>query len=612
VGTSRKRTRWAVALLAAAALLITFAVAAGTALAASDASPSASSVIRFGWTNDTDSINPFTGYESSATELDHLNYDLLVGFDAKTLKPAPELAESWTQSADGLEWTFKLRKGVLWSDGEPFTADDVVWTYNFVMSDSSNYYAGYVTYFDKVEKVDDLTVKITTSKIKANMLNLWIPIVPEHIWSKIPKKAINSTYPNDPPVVGTGPFQVVEWKKGDFVRLVRNDNYWRAKPKVKQIIFQTYQNADTMVQDLKSGSLAAIWNLPEAQFAALKKVKGIKPIAYVTKGFDELGFNCCTDSTSEGNPVLRDWKFRQALNWAVDREQIVKIAYGGYGKVGDTILQTDYWKDPDYHWNVPADQKYTFDLGKAKQALDAAGYKDTDGDGIRDHKGQPITLRLWARSESPTSQATGKLLTGWFEQIGLDIKYEVMDDGIMSDKMYATTKAGKPAPDYDMFIWSWGGDPDPDFILSVLLTSQIMSWSDTFYSNPEYDQLYLDQQVATSVEQRKQIIDEMQQILYEQSPYIIMSYAIDMEAYNIEKWAGWVQSPSPGGAVFYSADNIDSYIFVHPVAAKATDSGGLSTGAIVGIIVGVVVVLGIIVLLVVRRRGRGGREAEEI
>jgi peptide/nickel transport system substrate-binding protein len=592
-------------------LLAACGVFAGAALAADDP-PQSPTVIKFGWSNDPDSINPFTAYEGSGTELIHLNYDLLVGYDAKTLTPAPELAESWTQSDDGLEWTFKLREGVLWSDGEPFTADDVVWTYEFVMSDPSNYYAGYVTYFDSVEKVDDLTVKITTSKVKANMLNLWIPIVPEHIWSKVPKKLITSTYPNEPPVVGTGPFQVVEWKKGDYVRLVRNDKYWRAKPKMKEIIFQTYQNPDTMVQDLKNGSLAAITTVPEAQFEALKQVEGIDPIQFVTKGFEELGFNCCTDPTSKGNPVLRDPKFRQALNWAVDREKIVEIAYGGFGKVGHSILQSDYWKDPDYHWDPPADVKYTFDLEKAKQALDAAGYTDEDGDGIRDYKGEPINLRLWARSESPNSQKAGKQLTDWFEQIGLDITYEVMDDGVLSDKMYATTSGGKPAPDYDMFIWTWGGDPDPDFILTVLLTSQIMSWSDTYYSNPEYDQLYLDQQVATSPEQRKEIIDEMQQILYEDSPYIILTYAVDLQAYNTGKWSGWVRSPAPDGAAFYSADNVDSYIYVKPVAATAASEGGLSTGAIVGIIVGVVVVVGLFIFVMLRRGGRGKQTEEEI
>jgi len=385
VETSRKRTRWAAALLALAALLLAGAVGAGTAFAADDGTTADSgSVFRVGWTNDPDSLNPFLAYEGSATELEPLNYDLLVGYNAKTLAPEPELAKSWEKSDDGLVWTFHLREGVTWSDGEPFTADDVVWTYNFVMDDPSNYFAAYVTFFTEVKKIDDLTVQITTSKPKANMLNLWIPILPEHVWAKIPKKKALTTFKNEPPVVGTGPFQVVEWKKSDYVRLKRNDNYWRAKPKVKEVICQTYQNVDTMVQDLKQGNVAAIYPVPDAQFKSLDKVEGIKAINYVTKGFEELGFNCCQDSTSKGSPVLRDWKFRQALNWAVDREKIVQVAYSGYGKVGTSLLQPDYWKDPDYHWQPSAAEEYTFALEKAKQALDAAGYTDTDGDGIRD------------------------------------------------------------------------------------------------------------------------------------------------------------------------------------------------------------------------------------
>jgi peptide/nickel transport system substrate-binding protein len=307
--------------------------------------------------------------------------------------------------------------------------------------------------------------------------------------------------------------------------------------------------------------------------------------------------------------VLRDWRFRQALNWAVDREKIVRISYAGYGEVAQALLQPHYWSDPDYHWTPPADETYTFDLAKARQALDAAGYKDTDGDGIRDYKGKPIKLRLWARSESATSQRSGKLLAGWFRDIGLNIDLEIMDDGIISDKMYATTSDGKPAPDYDMFIWSWGGDPDPDFNLSVLLTSQIMSWSDTYYSNKEYDDLYLQQQVAMTSAKRKQIIDRMQQILYKESPYILLSYAIDLEAYNVAKWQGWVKSPANTGAVFFTADNIDTYIFVGP-KTEAASSGGLSTGAWIGIIVAAVVVIGGVVWLILRRRRQP--EVEEL
>jgi len=596
-----------VAILAVLAVLIVLGLAASAA--AESPSPGSSTILRLGWTNDPDSLNPFTAYESSGTELIHLNYDLLVGYDAKTLSPKPELAESWSHDADGKVWTFKLRQGVTWSDGEPFTADDVVWTYKFVMSDSSNYYAGYVTFFEEVEAVDDHTVRITTSKPKANMLNLWIPILPEHIWAKIPKKAATNTYQNKPPVVGTGPFQVVEWKKGDYVRLRRNDEYWRALPKVNEVICQTYDNADTMVQDVKKGSLAAAWNIPIAQFDSVGQTQGVKAIKYVTKGFEELGFNCSTEPTSKGHPVLADWKFRQALNWAIDRDKIIEIAYGGAANPGASLVQSNYFTDPDYHWEPPADQSYSYDPDKAKSALDDAGYKDVDGDGVRDHKGKPITLRLWARSESATSQRAGKLLAGWFKDVGLDIKLEIMDDGVMSDKMYASTDDGKPAPDYDMFLWSWGGDPDPDFILSVLLTSQIMSWSDTYYSNEEYDRLYLEQQVTMDPVERKAVIDRMQEIVYRESPYIILAYTLDLEAYNVAEWTGWVRSPANTGGVFYTADNIDSYIFVGP-KTEAAASGGLSGGAIAGIVIAALVVIGGVVWLLMRR-GRSSRRAVE-
>ncbi len=608
---SPQRRRW---LLACLALTLLGGLALGAAVALADnGSPSAASkvTIRFGWTNDTDSINPFTGYESSATELDHLNYDLLVGYDAKTLAPTPELAESWSHDASGKVWTFKLRKGVVWSDGEPFTAEDVVWTYKFVMSEPENFYAGYVTYFTDVRAVDDLTVEITTSKPKGNMLNLWIPIVPEHIWSKVPKETISSSFQNPPPVVGTGPFQVVERKKGDYVRLVANKKYWRATPKVDEIIFQTYQNQDTMVQDLKSGNLAAAWNIPHAQYDPLQKVQGIKTIKYVTKGFDELGFNCYQGETSLGNPVLKDWKFRQALNWAIDKEKILKVAYGGFGNYATSLIQTGYFKDPDYHWEPPADVAYSYDPEKAKAALDAAGYKDTNGDGVREADGKPINLRLWARQESQTSQSAGKMIADWLTQVGLGIKLEIMDDGIMSDRMYNTTKDGTPAPDYDMFIWSWGGDPDPDFILSVLLGSQIGGWSDTYYDNPEYNQLYADQQVALDPVQRKAIIDKMQELVYRESPYILLDYPLDVEAYNTAKWTGWVNSPDPDGGVFYTADNVDSYIFVGPKTdSGGAGEGGLSGGAVAGIIIGAVVVVGGGLFLLLR--SRRGKAMEEI
>ena len=127
----------------------------------------------------------------------------------------------------------------------------------------------YVKFITKVEATDDTHVVFTCSKPKANMLGLWIPILPEHIWSKISPKDAEKSFKNPPPIIGSGPFQTVEVKKGSFVRMVANKDYWKGAPKVDEVIFQTYQNQDTMAQDLKTGAIQTGWNIPSAQFAPL-------------------------------------------------------------------------------------------------------------------------------------------------------------------------------------------------------------------------------------------------------------------------------------------------------------------------------------------------------
>ena len=188
---------------------------------------------------------------------------------------------------------------------------------------------------------------------------------------------------------------------------------------------------------------------------------------------------------------------------------------------------------------------------KPGSQLDAAGYTDTDGDGIREYKGEPIELRLWARSESMSSQKAGKLIAGWFGQIGLEIDYQVLDDGFLADKQY-NYDGDTFAPDYDLFIWGWGGDIDPNFILSIFTTSQINGWSDCNWSNQEYD-AFLQQQRTIDPQKRKHRPPHAGDLLRE-SPYIVLMYPANYEAYNTEKWTGWVRSPAgDNGAVWFTA-----------------------------------------------------------
>ena len=352
-------------------------------------------------------------------------------------------------------------------------------------------------------------------------------------------------YTNKPPYVGSGPYTAVEWKKGSYVHLVRNPTWWGPKPKIDEIYFEYYTNNDTLLQDLKSGTIDGGTDLTATQMKQLQSEPGITARAVKVDEFEDLGFNCYS-GPSKGNPVLRDWKFRQALNWAVDLDKIASLVWGGTATPGTTIIPPNYYHDPDWHWEPPAGVKYTYDPAIANQKLDEAGYKDTNGDGVREYKGKPIELGLIAREESLQSQTTGKLIVGWFKDVGITVKLEVMDEATLGEKEL-NYDGSVFKPDFDMMLWGWYLDYDPGSMLSYLTKGQIENWNETCWWNPEYEKLYVQQSQELDAAKRKPIIDRMQQILYEQTPYIVTDYGPDFEAYNTAKWEGYIQIPNPNG-----------------------------------------------------------------
>ena len=604
----RKSRLLAAVIVALLGVGLLWGIASAMASSESPAADGGKTVLRLGWTSDCDNLNPFIGYESSSYEVWALNYELLVGFRASDLANVPGvgLATDWETSDDGKVWTFTITDQSMWQDGKPLTAADVAFTFNYIIDNELGMFTDYVQFIDKVEATDATHVVFTCSKAKANMLGLWIPILPEHLWSKVKPSEVENKFKNPPPIVGSGPFQTVEWKKGEFLRMEANKSYWRGAPKVDEVIFQMYQNQDTMAQDLKTGAIQSAWNIPGAQFDALNNEPNLDAIRAVTIGYDELGFNCADQKIypkSTGHPVLQDPAFRSALQWAVDQDKIVAIGYNGNAAPADTIITRDYYSaEADYHWTPPADQAYTFDLDKARQALDAAGYPDADGDGIREYKGKPIKLRLYARSSSVESQNCGKLIAGWFKDVGLKINYQVIDDGALGDKQY-NYDGDEYAPDFDLFIWGWGGDVDPNFILSIMTTDSIENWSDCMWSNAEYDKLFLEQQTTIDVQQRIEIVKRMQEIVYDESPYIVLVYPENLEAADTTNWTGWVRANDGKGAWWYNTQP-DTYLAVQPAAITTESDGGSNTGLIVGIIVAVIAVVLVVVLLLRRRGGR--------
>jgi peptide/nickel transport system substrate-binding protein len=611
--TSRRRP--AALLAAALAATIATVVVAGLvcglvqALAGTGSpAPSGKIVLRVGLVNEPDNLNPFIGTSTSSFLIFHLNYDMLTGYKASNVAPAPELAESWSHSPDGKIWTFKLRPGVKWQDGVPFTASDVAFTYEYIIRNNMASYTSYTVGIKQVVAIDPLTVRFVCSTSKANMLGMWVPIVPEHIWSKVSPKAAQNSFQNPPDIVGTGPFQTVEFKKGQDIRMLANKEYWRGAPRIDEVIFTPYQNPDTMVQELRSGTIDACWGIPEAQVAPLSRDHDFKTIVYPVKGIDELGFNCYTGA-SLGNPVVRDWRFRQALAWAIDRQQIVKIAYDGYAVPGSTLVVPGYYHDPDWHWQPPADQTIGYDPAKATQLLAAAGYRTVTGK-LLDKQGKPITLRLFACGAPPQGDNIGKLLAGYLGAIGIHVRFTYMDEGAMNDYLY-NTAGGKFVPNMDLYVYNWTGDVDPMFIFSIFLTNQINGWSDCAWSNATYDLLYNQQAAAIDPARRQAVLYQMQQLLYQQSPYVILAYPKGLEAVDTSRWTGWVQSPSGVGSAIYSTDNIDSYLYVHPVqtggAATAKSNGPLITF----LVTAAIAVVLIVVAVVLRRRRPKAVETEE-
>ncbi len=582
---------------------------AGARAASPSASPSPGGVIlRLGWTQEPDNLNVFVGYNATCWEIWALNYDYLFG-SGQHNQPTLDLANVFpTQanggiSANGKVWTIHIRSGVKFQDGTPLTAADVAFTYNYVIKNNVSQYTTYIAGIEKATELNPTTVQLTCAHSMALgfMETQSVPILPQHIWEHVPAAAATNTYGNKAPLIGSGPFQVVRYVKGSYIEMDRNPNYWGPKPTIDKIFFETYQDAETMVTDFDAGRLDGMWGIPVAQFQKLGSGSGAKAIAYPYYALDDLEFNCSTSKYSTGNPVLRDWKFRQALNYAIDRQRLCAIAEDGLAQPGTTILLPGTWVNPDYHWQPAAGQAYTFDLAKAGQLLTAAGYPLKNG--VRVNKqGKPIVLRLETPTDKPDEQTAVKLITGWLQRLGLTIRLSVLDSGTLDSAM-TNTHGSAWAPDYDLVAWDLVGNYDPGQTMDYFTTSQFGLNNDYYWSNPTFDKLAVAQAGAVDPQQRKAIIWQMQQIMYQQTPNIVMNYPDDLEAVNTAKWTGWTALWGATGPVWNCQGNIESYLRLRPATLAAASSGG-SSGPLIAVIVVVAIVAAVIALVVVRRRRR--------
>jgi len=612
----RTRVRRVVLFVAAAAaaaaviggLISSQATAASPTPATSASAGAGKVVLKIGTTDSIDSLNPFIGWFDLDYEVWANQYLMLCGRDPWTLEPDDKgVAKSWEVSPDSLTWTFHLNQGISWQDGEPVTAEDVAFTYNYIIDNDMSAFIFFLKYVKKAVVVDPYTVQVICTRPKANLTELWIPVLPKHIWSKIAPQYAATKFKNPPPIIGNGPFQVVDYKPDRYVRLVANKDYWLGPPKVDEVLFVFYENADSMVADFKLGKLAGVYLFPEAQYEGLKNMPGVEVIRYTWFNWDYLAFNCYTGE-SHGNPVLRDQRFRAALEYAIDREQIVKVAYYGHAIPGYTFLPPNSWKDPDYSWQPPDGVRRDFDLAKANQLLDEAGYTDSDGNGIREYRGKDIVLRLWATSGHLEGQRAAKLLADWFRQVGVGTKLAVYDSAIYNDRIW-NYDGDTFVPDFDLYLWTWDGYIDPGQSLDFFTTAQIENWNELAWSNKEFDRLDDLQSTTLDPNQRAEVIKQMQQVVYEDCPEIVLTHPYKLAAYRTDTWQGWERENYGTGAAFVGASGPWAYYNVEPTTAAAA-SGGTSSTWIVVVAVVAAAAAAVVAFVLVRRGRRAGAEEE--
>ena len=561
-------TRRLVRLLAAAALAFaTIPPSASPAGAADDG------VLRVGTVADLDSMNPWNTALSIGFEVFTLNYDMLVGF-GKDLEPVPGFAESWSRvdNADGtFTWTFKIHEGMKWSDGEPATAEDARWTYQFALDGiASQGYVG-LGYIDpdlynsgvtSVEAPDANTLVIHNTDPSDRILQMYIPILPKHIW-KDQTMATLDTFANDPRVVGSGPYQAVEWETGQFVRFDRNPNYWGTQGAEDEVVIQFFKSPDTMVQALKSGELDYAIGMNSDQFDDLKTQPNIKVVNGVTNGWTMLDLNSYDKDIPGGGAstkALRDPAFRDALGYAIDKQLLIDRVLGGYGEIGTTQVPPFQAK-----WHVEPDKPRTFDIEVAKQKLVDAGYA-LDASGQRlDKEGKPISLRLYLPTDSPNYPKMAEFIKGWFELVGIKVSTSVYDEATLLElELPPTEENPDHTADWDMIIWSWTGYADPNPLIQIFTTGLIGSTNDSLYSNPEYDRLYDAQNVAATDAERHDLMAKMQNIFYDDAPYHLLAYDDTLVAYRTDKFGGWTNQPANGYPLFGYGS------FGYPLLTKAS------------------------------------------
>jgi peptide/nickel transport system substrate-binding protein len=489
-------------------------------------------------------LNPLLGQLASEYRVWALNFDVLVAFDARTMRPDlnHSLATGWKISADRLTWTFHLRRGVTWSDGQSLTAADVAWTMNFVDKRVAPADAEAV----KTWTVEDpLTVVAHLRHPSVQMNSLWIYILPKHLWQGADTDQWKD-FRVPLPLVGSGPYVVTRWNPDGTTVMVRNRHFRRPNSGPQRVLMTYYRSGSAAAADLARNRLDVLpsdtIDVPDAQ--RLQRASGVRVYRSPPFGLEYWVFNLAPDVTSRVHKsVVHDRAIRTALAWAIDRSRLVQAALLGYGAPGNTQVSRSYGR---YSLDLSQDPYlgYHFDPARARRILDRAGWRPGP-DGVRAKSGARAAFEL-AYSGMPSDRRAATLIRAWARNVGIEIDLRVHDTATLLDLEYHRA-SGTLMPDFDSELWSIGGDPTPEFLLSLFTKAQLGVWNDSGFVDKTYELVYQQEIRAENEQARIAASHKLQRIATKYLPYIELYEADDIGAVNTRTWSDWATQPSSRG-----------------------------------------------------------------
>ncbi len=459
---------------------------------------------------DIGTLNPVLSTDVYSSYIWNQVFETLIGGSVVDGTDIPTgLADGWEISADGLEYTIYLNENIVWHDGEPFTSEDVIATFDGALAENSQSVRKVTveSVLDSYEAVDDYTVKFYAKAPSGIFLTEALGqfgILPAHIWADVdpadwPSDG-GSTGTDPSRVVGTGPFKFEEWNLGETVSLVKNEDYWQPDqvPNIDRFIYQVVADGNTVIASLQSGGS----DIGGIGFDSADVIAESNPelqiVAYDTTSMNY--YHCNQDETK--TELYTDVRVRQAMLYALDRTLLADMVYFGYAIQADgtqPVLSIAY--DPSSVNTI-----YNYDPEMAMSLLEEAGWVDEDGDGIREKDGQKLTMDVMYSEGTTTYPVQIPYMQDAWSEVGI----EAITSAVPFQTLLDDTDAGNYGVCVQGFQWSIDGGQDAMFATESTPPNGFNSMR---YSNPDYDALIEPSKTEVDQEARIEILQEMSNIV---------------------------------------------------------------------------------------------------